>query len=268
MTSALALFLALAQGARPAKPAQPAAEFPHRSEEMEFVGTETGFTLPAMTVEGDVTLSWVTFDNYRKRSFDLEVMSLTLEAAYGITDWVQAELEIPFLWVDPDPGRSENGLSDIVLEGKASLRKGSSPIGFVPVDLSAGARIILPTGDEDEGLGREKAALGLFGAASYPFLPWLAGHAEVWTEWQRGFRPLHGLDVAAEFTPWMKELSLLGAFNVQQEGGDSPAISLVPGAEYRFSTPRPRMSVGLGLPIGLTSRAPDYGFQANFQIRF
>ncbi len=263
----LSIFLALLQAK--AAPAQKGPiEFPHRSEEMEFVRTETGFTVPRMMFELDATLAFLDFDDFRDRDFDLEVRSFTVEGAFGITDWVQGEIEVPFLWIDPDPGKKESGISDIVLEGKTTFRQGVSPIGFVPIDLSGGIRIALPTGDEDEGLGREHAAFGLFAAASHPFIQWLAGHAEIWTEWQSDFRPLHGVNLAAEFTPWMKELSLVGAINYSREGGDSPAVSFVPGAEYRFGTPRPQMSAGVGLPIGITNRAPDFGFIANFQVRF
>lgn len=264
----LCLSLAQAQGAQPQAPKAP-VEFPHRSEELEFVRTETGFTLPRMTFEADATLSRLSYDDYRgTRNLDLDVMAFTVEGAFGITDWVQAEMKIPFLWIDPDPGSKESGIGDIVLEGKTTFRKGSSPIGFVPLDLAGGLRIALPTGDEDEGLGREHAAFGFFASASYPFIQWLAGHAEFWTEWQSGERPQHGINVAAEFTPWMKELSLLAALNYSREGTEKAAVAFVPGAEYRFATPKPQMSVGLGLPIGITSRAADFGFIADFQIRF
>lgn len=268
MQPILWMLLGLAQ-AKPAQPQKAPVEFPHRSEEMEFVRTETGFTLPRMAFEADATLTRLSYDDFRgNRNFDVDVMAFTVEGAFGITDWVQAELKVPFLWVDPDPGSKESGIGDLLLEGKASLRKGSSPIGFVPFDLAGGLRISLPTGDEDEGLGREHASLGMFGSASHPFNEWLAGHAEIWTEWQSDFRPLHGVNAAAEFHPWMKELSLLAALNYSREGGEKAAVAFVPGAEYRFATPQPRMSVGLGLPIGITSRAEDFGFIANFQVRF
>ena len=266
----LSLVLALAQAQGQAQGGQKAPiEFPQRSEEMEYVRTETGFVVPAMKFEADATLSHLAFDNFRDRDFDVEIRTLMLEAAFGIADWAQAEVKLPYLWIDPDPGSKESGIGDIVLEGKASLREGgASPIGVVPIDLAAGFRITLPTGDEDEGLGRENETFGLFAAASYPFLAWLSAHGEVWTEWQDDFRPIHGLNAAAEFTPWMRELSLVGALNFVREGGEPVAASLVPGAEYRFGKEGPQMSVGLGIPIGLTSRAADIGVLANFQIRF
>src|SRR5262245_51141012 len=113
----LVLALVQAQGAQ-----RGPVEFPHRSEEMEYVRTETGFTLPRMAFEADVTLSHQAFDDFRNRNFDLEVRTFTAEAAFGITDWVQGEVKVPFLWIDPDPGRKESGISDIVLEGKMSFR--------------------------------------------------------------------------------------------------------------------------------------------------
>jgi hypothetical protein len=264
MTSILALLLACAQAQAQKGPAEP----PHRSEEMEYVRTETGFTVPRMAFEGDATLSHLVFDDFRGNNFDLDILTFQLEGAFGITDWIQAEMKVPFLWIEPDPGDDESGIGDIVLEGKTSFRQGLSPVGFVPIDLAGGLRVALPTGDEDEGLGREDPAFGIFAAASYPFIVWLTGHAEFWTEWQSGERPIHGVNVAAEFTPWMRELSLVGALNYSREGTEKAAVSLVPGVEYRLPTPRPQMSIGGGIPIGLTSRAADIGFIADFQIRF
>ncbi len=264
------LVLLLASQAQPEKAGAPAARaFPHRSEELEVVRTETGFTVPKGAFELDAVLSILSFEDFRgNKGLDLDVTAFTAEAAFGLVDGLQLEVELPFLRVDPDPGSSESGLGDVLVEGKASFLKGASPLGFVPVDLAGGIRVAIPTGDEDEGLGREKVAFGLFAAVSYPFTAWIAGHGEFWTEWQDGERPIHGLSVAFEFTPWMKEFSLLAALNYSRVGTEKSAVSFVPGAEFRFGKDKPGMSVGLGIPIGLTDRAEEIGVIADFQIRF
>ena len=279
MMIALVFLLAQAQAQPPpqaqpqAEPAQdpgqkPSPEFPHQSEELEYIRTETGFTLPRMTFEADATLTILSYEDYGgTEGLDLDFIGFSVEAAFGIVDGLQVEVELPFLWIDPSPGSQEQGIGDAVIEAKSSFRKGVSQIGFAPFDVAGGFRVTLPSGDEDEGLGREHASFGLFASASYPLLAWLAAHGEFWTEWQEDARPLHGVNTAVEMYPWSKELSLLAAINYSREGTEKSAVSLVPGAEFRFGDKRP-MSIGAGVPLGITDRAADIGLIANFQLRF
>ncbi len=277
MSTALAILLMCApqqqQPPRPAQgqPAAPAAQAgmpTHQPEEFEILRTKTGITLAEKTFEGDFTVAFLSWDDFHDDDFDLDVRAMTFEGTYGITDWITVEMEIPFLWVDPDPGSKESGIGDIMLEGKMSFNKArKSPAGFVPYDIAGGMRIWLPTGDEDEGTGREKAALGLFGAASHRLEPWVAVHGELYFTFASGSRPEHGINLAADFTPWMPELSLLGGLNYRREGMERTELSLILGGEYRWLQPLKGMSAGAGLLLGLTDDSPDWGLFLDFQLR-
>ncbi|HEX7897001.1 MAG TPA: transporter [Planctomycetota bacterium] len=242
----------------------------HRPEEFEYMLQKTGYVLPLNVLEGDLTLSHFEFDEFRRVGGrpDVDFDAFVAELAYGVTEWLTVEAELPFVRVDFDPGDSESGIGDIALEAKASLKRGgTNPIGFVSdVDLAAGVRVTLPTGDEDEGLGEEHATLAPFVAASYWVDSWVAVHARLLLEWQSERRPVHRFNATAEFIPWAPELSLMGGLQIEREGSDPSAISLIPGVEYRF--PQIPLTPGASIPIGLTSRAPDVGFLLNVQYRF
>jgi hypothetical protein len=240
----------------------------HEHEEIEVLRTKTGITLAEKTFEGEVLLTLLSWDDFQDNNVDLDYRIWKFEAAYGITDWITAEAELPFVWVDPDPGSKESGIGDIQLEGKMSFNKNrKSPAGFLPYDLAGGLRFTLPTGDDDEGTGHEHATFTMFGAGSHRFERWVALHAEAYLTWESGERPVHGIHVAGDFTPWMPELSLLGGLNYIRTGGEFLELSLLAGAEYRWPQPLKGMSAGGALLLGLSSDAPDWGLLLNFQIQ-
>jgi hypothetical protein len=249
------------------KKAAPAAPT-HEPEEFEVLRTKTGITLPERTFEGDAVVTIVGWDDFEDNDVDFDYRIFKLEAAYGITDWVTAEIELPYVSVDVDPGDRESGIGDVVLEGKMSFNANrKSPAGFVPLDVAGGMRISLPTGDEDDGTGEENAVFTLFAAGSHRFERWFAGHAEVFLSLQDDERPEHGVNVAGDFTPWMPELSLLAGLNYLRIGAEFTEVSLLAGAEYRFPQPLRGMVVGGALLLGVTNDAPDWGLLLNFQLR-
>ncbi len=236
-------------------------------EEFEILRTKTGITLPRQALDADLLFFLFSFDDVDDSGVDLEILGVQAEAAFGITEWLTAEVEIPCKKVDPDPGDSESGIGDIRLEGKFSFNRARhSPAPLVDVDLAAGARVTLPTGDEDEGLGEEHAVFGLFAAASHRFAPEFALHGEVFLDLQSEARPFHGVNAAVDFTPWGPDLSLLAALNVRREGTHDTEAELIPGVELRFA--QPRLALGAGLPLGLTDDSPDWGLLVDAQLRF
>jgi hypothetical protein len=256
--------------AEPAKSNPQAPEPPHRSVSIDETRTQTGYTLDAMRLEAD-------FIYYHSRFSDLphphihdigvDGDTFTAQLAFGVTDWLTARFILPIQHVDFDPGDSETGIGDIGLEGRVSLKKGRSPIGFVPgVDVSAGFLITLPTGDEDKGLGQEHATFRPYGSVSHWFTGWFGLHGYVFLEWQQGDKPHHGANAVAEFIPWSRELSLLAALEMHQWGTESPAVTIIPGAEYRLLAHH--VSFGIGLPFGLSSKAEDWGLILNVQVGF
>ena len=239
-----------------------------RPEEFEVTRTKTGITLPEKALEVDVTAFLFTFDDFDDSNVDVDFMGIRAEAAYGIFPWLTAEVEVPILRIDADPGDTDSGIGDILIEGKMSLNEArKSPLGLLDgIDLAVGARFTLPTGDDDEGLGEEHATFGLFGAISHRFSLDFALHGELFVFWQSENRPFHGVNATADWMPWGPNISLLAGLNIHNNGTEDTEADIIPGAEIRF--PESRAALGIGIPIGLTDESPDFGVLLNGQIGF
>jgi hypothetical protein len=247
------VFLAVA-GPLPAQEPPPRRGV-NRPEELEVVRRKTAYTLPADVAEVDV----VFFSGALELDDDeeLDIARLSGEIAFGITDWLTGEVEVPFLAVDPDPGDRESGLGDVVLELKGAV----SP-DLVPFPLALGLRATLTTGDEDRGLGGNNSAFIPFAAAAWTF-DGMTLHAEIFARAEEDRRTVYGANVAVDVVPWGPEVSLLAGLNLQREVGESVQASLVPAAEYRWGERGFRF--GAGIPIGLTDEGEDWGILLNFQ---
>jgi hypothetical protein len=240
--------------------AAPAPQEAHRPEEIEVLRTKTAYTLRADALEADLVVAHLEFEETHDRP-DLIVRSLQAQFAFGVTDWLTGEVDVPFLDVDADPGDTERGLGDIGLELKAAVSR-----DLVPFDLAVGLRVTLTTGDEEEGLGQDNSRFQPFAAASYVPVEGLTAHAQIHVLAEEDQKTVYGINLAADATPWGPDLSLFLALNGRREVGESPAWAIVPGAEYRWR--EKRLSFAVGLPIGMSSRAEDFGFLGNAQYRF
>jgi hypothetical protein len=244
----------------------PLIEPPHRSETIDEVRCRTGYTLPALHIEADAVYFHSELRNALSGDIDLSADTLNLSAAFGITDWLQAKAIVPIVRHDYNPGGVETGIGDITLDAKMSFTKGASPLGFVPlVDFCFGLAVGLPSGDEDKGLGVGDPTFQPYVAASFWFLPWLGLHGSAYMEFIEGERPFHGANAIAEFVPFSRDLSLLAGFEFRQQGFDSGAVAFLPGAEYRIM---PMVSLGLGIPIGISKEAEDWGLILDAQLGF
>jgi hypothetical protein len=250
----------------PEKPPAPLIEPPHRSETIDEVRCRTGYTVPAMRFQLDGVYYHAELKDALSGDVDLSGDTLTLSAAFGITDWLQAKAIVPIVRHDYDPGGVETGIGDITLDARMSFKKGASPLGFVPeVDFCFGLAVGLPSGDEDKGLGVGDPTFQPYASASYWFLPWLGLHGSAYLQLQTGEKTFHGGNAIAEFVPFSKDLSLLAGFEFRRQGTDDAGVAFMPGAEYRITQ---RISAGLGIPIGLSDRAEDWGLILNAQIGF
>jgi hypothetical protein len=257
-----------APAAAPAPPpGAPAVVPPHRSESLDFVRARTGYTVAAGQFQGDALFTHTQTRDIEGSGFDFYGDALTASLAYGITDWLTAKAVLPLLVrVDPDPGSIESGVGDFGLEAKVLLKQGASPLGFVPlVDFSGGMNVTFPTGDEDKGLGAGDAVFRPYAAATYWFQETLGVHGSAVLRFESGERPEHTVQAFAEFLPFGPTLSLLGGFEMHRVGADPAGWTFLPGAEYRITE---RLSAGIGLPIGLSDRAEDFGILANVQLAF
>jgi opacity protein-like surface antigen len=248
-------------------PAAPAVKPPHRSESLDFVRARTGFTVASGDFQGDTLFAHTQTRDIEGTGTNFYGDALTASLAYGITDWLTAKAFLPLLVrVDPDPGSIESGIGDLGLEAKVLLKKDASPLGFVPlVDFSAGLNVTFPTGDEDKGLGAGDAVFRPYAAASYWFQETFGVHGSAVLRFEEGERPEHTVQAFAEIIPFGPALSLLGGFEMHRVGGDPAAWAFIPGAEYRITE---RISAGLGVPIGISDKAEDFGILANAQLMF
>ncbi|MBX2852917.1 MAG: transporter [Phycisphaeraceae bacterium] len=189
-----------------------------------------------------------TFD----REDDEKQSTLSLEMEYGITDWLQVGFEVPYQWIDTEA----DGFSDIEFSAAARLFNQDG------LTLTAVGELALPTGDEDDELGEGDTAYEamLLGA-------WNQGRAEVYG------------GVGFEFTESdNSEVSyfLAGAI----EACDPFALVLELAGEHADGEDEVRLSPGirmllsedsqliLGVPLGISDDAADWGISVKFSIEF
>ncbi|MGH7558716.1 MAG: transporter [Gemmatimonadota bacterium] len=73
------------------------------------------------------------------------------ELAWRFNRWIGGELEVPVVGVSPEMGEGHGGIGDIEVAPMVALWQ--SPVRLTIVSARSG--FVLPTGDEDEGLGAE-----------------------------------------------------------------------------------------------------------------
>ncbi len=90
--------------------------------------------------------------------------------SYGLTDDIDVVLGVPYVWakteIDGDVDSDEDGISDISIELKWRLHEKDS-LGF-----ALKPAVILPTGDDEKGLGNGKASYGLMFITTKEIEPW------------------------------------------------------------------------------------------------
>ncbi len=228
--------------------------WPH-PEEIEQVRTRTAYVLDQGEVEVDFVGSYLSFDE-RGRKF--EESRLIVEIEVGVTDWLMAEIEVPYLFFNPQTGPGERGWGDLELELKAGI-----PGHWNGFKLAVGLEVSLLTGDEDKGLGSPETELGFFAAVSRRF-GWLAAHLQAAVEAAEDVRAEYEVRFALDASPWGRDFSLLLALNGEIERGEAAGWSLVPGFEVRLDD----FQFGFGFPIGLTEEAEKWGVIVDVELEF
>lgn len=229
----------------------------NRPEEIEQIRIKTAYVLNQGEVEVDLVGSFLRFEEDGSRLDDSRVL---VEVEIGVTDWLMAEIEVPYLFLNPSSGPGARGWGDLDLELKAAI-----PGSWLGIELGVGVEVSLLTGDERKGLGSPTTELGVFAAASRRF-DWAAAHLQVGVEVARERRPEYSVNVALDASPWSRDVSLLLALNGEIEPGEGPAWSLAPGFEVRIQDPD--VQVGVGFPLGLSREAADWGVIVDVEIEF
>jgi hypothetical protein len=228
----------------------------------EFLTTEPVYVQP----RGETELS-SSFD-YRRPAGDWRIPVLV---EYGITDRLEAEIEAVYLSL-PGEGSRDRGPGDLELGLHYAIRPDVETVA-----LTLGVNVGLPMGDETRGLGSGKTVVELMGIAGMKL----------------GFAELHVagvLEVGEEAEPELNaavvyprsDLRFTLETNVLRGDGPGevrgasadPAVGsgeqdlrvvMTPGL---FHCPRPGIEYGIGLAIGLSRVAPDWGVVSRLTVEF
>jgi hypothetical protein len=233
------------------------AEKEQRALIEEFLTAEPSY----VQLRGETEFS-SAFD-YRKPRGDWSVPILV---EYGITDRIEAEVEARYLSV-PGDGSRNRGPGDVELGLHYALRPDVDKVA-----VTLGADVGLPTGDEARGLGSGQAGVEFFAIAGL----------------KRGRAELHVtgmLEIGEEAEPELNAAAvyphgdlrftleanvLSGASKYGEEpdeerGNENLWVVLTPGLFHR---PSPEIEYGIGVPIGLTRTAPEWGIIGRMTIEF
>jgi hypothetical protein len=86
-----------------------------------------------------------------------------LNLIYGIANWIEIDINFALLYLRPDSGEDETGFADILILSKIKILGEDGILGqrdHFP-DLVLEPSVLIPTGNEDEGLGSGELELGL-----------------------------------------------------------------------------------------------------------
>ena len=178
----------------------------------------------------------------------------------------QLSYTVPYSWLN-EQGDSNSGLEDVMLNYRLQALSESDSLPAVAPRLS----LIFPTGDEDQGLGFGSDTVGLqfnlpvskivadrwtlHGNAGVTWLPDVQGHDLV--NYNLGASAIYAL------TPDLNlMLEWVGTWDREVDGGQVDgefATVISPGVRYAINLDQAQLVLGLGVPIGLNSAAPDYG---------
>jgi len=178
----------------------------------------------------------------------------------------QLSYTAPYTFLDSD-GHSDDGIEDLSLNYRyQALMESETVPAFAPR-----FSVILPTGDEAKGFGNDTVGYQinlpaskivsdrwtLHGNAGTTFLPDVEGHNLL--SYNLGGSAIYA--VTPDFN-LMLEVVANWDEEPNEEGATDREVAAVisPGFRYAFNHPNDAQTVvGLAVPIGVTSAAPDYG---------
>lgn len=215
---------------------------------------EDGAITPHVWLEGQARLQ----TNARLLGTGVEGDRLSAEAILGLnlSEDLEVGLRLGLADLDPDPGDSESGLTDIEVHGKFRLDE-------LPLDIVVGGLVKLPTADEEDGLGTGKVDFEGFaavrkdlghvsfvgnGGLRFNRDPDLPGDIEGKTSVLLGGGMIIGL------TSNLHNVWEITYESKRFEGGDSD-VRLTPGLGWRLGN---RGMIRAAVGIGLSDGAPDF----------
>jgi hypothetical protein len=184
-----------------------------------------------------------------EKEFELEA-----EVIYGLTDQLQLSAEVPFVVVNPDAGSQHQGIGDLDFAANYNFIQTSQ------FALGVRAEFIVPTGDENRGLGGGQFAVVPALLAGFRF-----GDAELYAsvgEFIGEDDDAFTYTVAGAY-PWREFVGVLELTGLNGSGAD--VLYLTPGAYWNVTE---KIQVGLGVPIGLTDDSDDYQIVGKISFEF
>ena len=206
------------------------------------------------------------------KGLDARETEATAAVEWAILPRLQFEVEVPFVVLDPDAGKTVAGFGDIELQAKLQVFKSVQYRALV----AFGLEYKLPSGSRSRGLGGEHAiepfltagiALGPFDLIGEVAYEWVLNGDEHPREQEFTARLAVAYPASRWFTP------LLELVTVTQTRGpaDEPLhhktqVSLVPGLNIR---PRPGWTLRAGVEVPVTTAKDfDYRFLGALVIEF
>ncbi len=261
--------------------AEPAHDEDEASEQQFLFFMEEAYTQEAQEVQ--ISL-FSYFQDEQQAPGESESYSRWVAGAeieYGLTDWLQIEFEAPYLHrrVDDDGDeQSETGWGDSEIGVSALLHREGAAWWDATVSVSVEAMI--PTGDYRKGLGADRTGWGLAIAAS-KCLDDVVIHLGAGMEWVNDAKEVEigddpdnaetsdleefacGAALVHRTTDTLESILELTAEFETERGDDGTEheteVYLTPGFRYALDDD---VEIGLGLPIGLTDDAYDWGLFA------
>lgn len=178
---------------------------------------------------------------------ELETFELTVQIEYGVTDWLEVAVELPYQFLYPrDPEDPEvDGTGDITVSASVALP--------MPESLSASFTlgVVLPRGDEKKDLGDGVVIWEPSLAIDVPL-----GDCELVFDIGGELGPDNEVFVYEVTIATETESELVVSLGVQGcLDGDEQPVSIVPGFGFPIMED---VELGVEIPIGLNRETPDW----------
>lgn len=245
---------------------------PHGSDAQEKKGKdddESGVIVePIITDEtlpdeaGEISFQWSL--EYRRRGNEATARLPRFQFFYGLTERFGGEIEIPLAYKQGEG--SAYGVGDLSASLKYLLVEHSRRIPAVVVGIELG----IPSGNAARELGEGCFELNPFIALLKDFgrfsvqgnVAWLRERDAA----ERGKVNKVAYNCAFAIPVWKRKVHLLAEVNGDWgPNSERNRIAVAPGVRYNFDS---RTSVGVAMPVGLTSRTEQMGIVTQFQFGY
>ncbi len=191
---------------------------------------------------------------------DLDSTQVIMGFEYGITNRLQAAIEIPYLFLNTrgevatEIGDDPQGLGDISVGALFNLVNQDNHL------ISIALEVTFTNGDEGDGLGEEHTQWEpsvLYAKQAGSAQVYLSAGAEITSE-DSAFT--YSGAIAYPLNRFVSILELSGS-----SGGHERTAHFVPGAVWILPY---EIELGLAVPIGITDESEDWGIMLNWNIEF